>query len=133
MDIIQAILRPANFTFIAVHLLAFPLSRVRQGIQRSVKYRKHVSTVLAIKPLISRDLVNLRAHLKTAHVKCQFKCKQCDNVKDNHSDHLRGHFRDVHAKIKEYACDQCDYRTGGRAGGRRRRIDDGKLECARVL
>ena len=67
--------------------------------------------MLAIKPLISRDLVNLRAHLKTAHVKCQFKCNQCDNVKYNHSDHLREHLREVHAIIKDYACDQCDYRA----------------------
>ena len=27
-----------------------------------------------------------------------------------HSDYLREHLREVHAKIKDYACDQCDYR-----------------------
>ena len=33
------------------------------------------------------------------------------NVKDNRSDHLREHLREVHAKIKDYACNQCDSKT----------------------
>ena len=38
-----------------------------------------------------------KGHKKSVH----------DNVKDNHSDHLR----EVHAKIKDYACNQCDSKT----------------------
>ena len=42
-----------------------------------------------------------KGHKKSVH----------DNVKDNHGDHLREHLREVHAKIKEYACNQCESKT----------------------
>ena len=80
-------------------------------IQGTLSRKLHIHCIALIGISLVQSAVNLRAHLKTVHVKCQFKCNQCDNVKYNHSDHLREHLREVHAIIKDYACDQCDYRA----------------------
>ena len=74
------------------------------GIQRSSKPAsapQDGARQCEYKSSTKNSLMPTKGHKKSVH----------DNVKDNHSDHLREHLREVHAKIKEYACDQCDYRS----------------------